>query len=79
MLAQNLSRLNEEVPEEKSGVFNTLGVLENFFEAAMEKTVKILLDETQLLPWILNRLKRKEFDEVKACGEPLDRPADFPA
>ncbi|CAG8532100.1 2926_t:CDS:10, partial [Racocetra fulgida] len=67
----NLSRLNEEESNDKQGIFNTLGIIENFtsFDPTLsEKLVK----DTNMLQWILTRIKVKSFDSNKQyCSEIL--------
>ncbi|GBB94760.1 hypothetical protein RclHR1_02410006 [Rhizophagus clarus] len=71
LLVQNLSRLDEEEPADKQGVFNTLGIVENFtsFDPAISERI---VRETNLLQWMLNRIKVKTFDSNKQyCSELL--------
>ncbi|EXX77513.1 hypothetical protein RirG_023090 [Rhizophagus irregularis DAOM 197198w] len=71
LLVQNLSRLDEEEPADKQGVFNTLGIIENltsFDPAISERIVR----DTNLLQWMLNRIRVKVFDSNKQyCSELL--------
>ncbi|CAG8449035.1 9177_t:CDS:10 [Dentiscutata heterogama] len=71
LLIQNLSRLNEEEANDKQGIFNTLGVIENFtsFDPSLsEKLVK----DTNILQWILTRIKVRTFDSNRQyCSEIL--------
>ncbi|KAF0536947.1 DUF1716-domain-containing protein [Gigaspora margarita] len=71
LLIQNLSRLNEDESNDKQGIFNTLGVIENFtsFDPSLsEKFVK----DTSILQWILTRIKVRTFDSNRQyCSEIL--------
>ncbi|RIA90269.1 Catenin-beta-like protein [Glomus cerebriforme] len=71
LLVQNLGRLDEEETTDKQGVFNTLGIIENltsFDPAISERVVR----DTNLLQWILNRIRVKAFDSNKQyCSELL--------
>ncbi|RIB12551.1 Catenin-beta-like protein [Gigaspora rosea] len=71
LLIQNLSRLNEDETNDKQGIFNTLGVIENFtsFDPSLsEKLVK----DTSILQWILTRIKVRTFDSNRQyCSEIL--------
>ncbi|KAK3240256.1 hypothetical protein CYMTET_49893 [Cymbomonas tetramitiformis] len=64
LLVQNLARLDESVPEEAQGVFNTLGVVENMMEVKPE-VGELALGRTKLLKWLLHRVRAKEFDTNK--------------
>ncbi|CAG8626352.1 1073_t:CDS:10, partial [Ambispora gerdemannii] len=64
LLVQNLNRLDQEEAADKQGVFNTLGVIENLtsFDPSLSEKV---VGETNLMAWILNRIKVKAFDSNK--------------
>ncbi|KAG9299218.1 hypothetical protein G9A89_013866 [Geosiphon pyriformis] len=64
LLIQNLRRLDEEETVDKQGVFNTLGVVENLtsFEPSMSEKI---VQNTNIMQWILARLKIKGFDSNK--------------
>ncbi|CAG8537622.1 13610_t:CDS:10 [Ambispora leptoticha] len=64
LLVQNLNRLEEEEAADKQGVFNTLGVIENLtsFDPSLSEVV---IQKTNLMEWILNRIKVKAFDSNK--------------
>ncbi|CAG8812724.1 18002_t:CDS:2, partial [Racocetra persica] len=71
LLIQNLSRLNEEESNDKQGIFNTLGIIENFtsFDPTLSEK---LVQDTNILQWILTRIKVKSFDSNKQyCSEIL--------
>ncbi|CAG8622657.1 11207_t:CDS:10, partial [Funneliformis caledonium] len=71
LLVQNLDRLDENETTDKQGIFNTLGIIENFtsFDPAISERV---VRDTNLLQWILNRIRVKTFDSNKQyCSELL--------
>ncbi|CAI2164326.1 3851_t:CDS:10 [Funneliformis geosporum] len=71
LLVQNLDRLDEKETTDKQGIFNTLGIIENFtsFDPAISERV---VRDTNLLQWILNRIRVKTFDSNKQyCSELL--------
>jgi beta-catenin-like protein 1 len=72
LLVQNLNRLDESKNEEDAqGVYNTLGVIENLIEVDPD-FAKTVCEKTQLLSFLLTRLKSKNFDANKFyCAEIL--------
>lgn len=64
LLVQNLSRMEENEPDEASAVFNTLSVLENMVEVR-PAVAEMVCERTKLLRWLLNRIKAREFDSNK--------------
>lgn len=66
VIVQNLKRLDEKQSlEEKTGVYNTLAIIENLSEIEPETICDALLDKTDFLKWLLKRISEKEFDDVK--------------
>ncbi|KAF9907877.1 hypothetical protein BX616_000306 [Lobosporangium transversale] len=71
LLVQNLNRLDEEETNDRQGVFNILAIFENLTSIDPSMSDKIVA-KSQLLPWIINRLKVKAFDSNKQyCSELL--------
>ncbi|KAG0022820.1 hypothetical protein BGZ81_008371 [Podila clonocystis] len=71
LLVQNLARLDEEEANDRQGVFNTLAIFENLTSIDIQLAETIVL-KSQLLPWMLKRLKVKAFDSNKQyCSELL--------
>lgn len=71
LLVQNLARLDEEEANDRQGVFNTLAVFENLTSIDIQLAETIVL-KSQLMPWMLKRLKVKAFDSNKQyCSELL--------
>ncbi|KAI9237853.1 MAG: Catenin-beta-like protein [Podila humilis] len=71
LLVQNLARLDEEEANDRQGVFNTLAVFENLTSIDIQLAETIVL-KSQLMPWMLKRLKVKVFDSNKQyCSELL--------
>ncbi|KAB8240208.1 beta and beta-prime subunits of DNA dependent RNA-polymerase [Aspergillus flavus] len=58
LLAQNLSRLDEESDVDRAGVYYVLSVLENL--ASQSSHAERLGDDSNLLPWLLARIQKKE-------------------
>ncbi|XP_050673777.1 beta-catenin-like protein 1 isoform X2 [Leptidea sinapis] len=64
LLLHNLARLDEQVPDERDAVHNTLGIIENITEFKPELCVDVA--KQGFLQWILKRLKMKlPFDANK--------------
>ncbi|CAG8541164.1 6682_t:CDS:10 [Paraglomus brasilianum] len=61
LLVQNLRRLDENESADNQGVFNTLGVVENLTSLDPSISERVVM-ETDLLQWILTRIKVKVFD-----------------
>jgi len=70
VLMLNLKRFDEHSTDEKSGVYNTLSVIENLAEVKPDTICDDLLAKTEFLPWILKRLQAKKFDDVKQLRTP---------
>ncbi|ORX46686.1 DUF1716-domain-containing protein [Piromyces finnis] len=71
LLVSNLNRLKETQDEDKQGVFNTLSIFENFISIE-PKLAETLVEKTNILEWIINRISKKEFDSNKQyCSEIL--------
>ncbi|CAH0698961.1 unnamed protein product [Spodoptera exigua] len=64
LLLHNLSRLDEQVPDERDAVHDTLGIIENLIEFRTEMCAEVA--KQGFLQWILKRLKLKvPFDANK--------------
>ncbi|KAI8991535.1 DUF1716-domain-containing protein [Mycotypha africana] len=61
LLVQNLGRLNEDEEADRQGVFKTMGIFENIISLEPKYAEDIAL-KTDILPWLLKRLQKKEFD-----------------
>ncbi|XP_004924669.2 beta-catenin-like protein 1 [Bombyx mandarina] len=57
LLLHNLTRLDEQVPDERDAVHNTLGIIENITEFRPELCIEVA--KQGFLQWILKRLKVK--------------------
>ena len=64
LLVQNLDRLDEKVKEDKEGVHNTLGIIENISEV-QNKAVTTAAGQQGLLVWLLKRVRLRQYDENK--------------
>ncbi|KAG7449155.1 DUF1716-domain-containing protein [Guyanagaster necrorhizus] len=62
LLVENLKRFNETEESDRQGVFHLLGIFENTlgFDPALSTQ---LVSKTNLLPWLLDRVQAKSFDE----------------
>ncbi|KAL4801947.1 Catenin-beta-like protein [Aspergillus unguis] len=58
LLAQNLSRLDEESDADRAGVYYILGVLENL--ASQASIAEKIGQDSNTMPWILARIQKKE-------------------
>ncbi|XP_028175095.1 beta-catenin-like protein 1 [Ostrinia nubilalis] len=64
LLLHNLARLDEQVPDERDAVHNTLGIIENITEFRPEMCIEVA--KQGFMQWILKRLKMKvPFDANK--------------
>ncbi|CAK1548463.1 unnamed protein product [Leptosia nina] len=64
LLLHNLARLDEQVPDERDAVHNSLGIIENITEFRPELCVEVA--KQGFIQWILKRLKMKmPFDANK--------------
>ena len=71
LLATTLDRLNEDSSDdEKQGVFNILSVFENLVGVDPSLAERIV-NETNLLPWLLSRVSVKTFDSVRQYATEL--------
>ncbi|KAJ3037352.1 hypothetical protein HDV00_001777 [Rhizophlyctis rosea] len=72
LLMQNLARMNENESQgdDKQGVFSTLSVIENFLsvDPAIAETV---VEKTNILPWLLQRIRVKAFDSNRQYASEL--------
>ena len=64
LLVQILERLDEKVREESDGVHNTLAIIENMCEFKNPE-VCAAAGEQGLLPWLLKRLRTRQYDANK--------------
>ncbi|RXK40687.1 beta-catenin-like protein 1 [Tremella mesenterica] len=64
LLVANLGRLNEEEETDRDGVFGILNVFENLL-SFMPPLAEQIVNTTTLLPWIIQRLGKKDFDSNK--------------
>lgn len=62
LLVENLKRFNETEESDRQGVFHILGIFENVlgFDPALSNQ---LVSKTNFLPWLLDRIQAKIFDE----------------
>ncbi|CAO3675622.1 unnamed protein product [Umbelopsis ramanniana] len=61
LLVQNLQRLDENEAADRQGVFNALSIFENLVSIDT-KYADIVVEKTDLLPWLLKRINTKAFD-----------------
>ncbi|KAL7420182.1 hypothetical protein Q5752_005148 [Cryptotrichosporon argae] len=64
LLVANLSRFDEAEDADRQGVFQTLGIFENLL-SFMPPLAEQVVATTTLLPWLLGRVKREEYDSNK--------------
>lgn len=64
LLVSNLGRLDESEESDSTGVHNILGVFENLL-SFIPPLADQIVSETTLLPWLLKRVDRKDFDSNK--------------
>ena len=64
LLVQNLARLDEAEEEDAQGVYNTMAVFENLLEVKVS-VAALLCEKTQILQFLLKRLRVKKFDANK--------------
>ena len=64
LIVINVKRMDESIPEEAQGVFNTLTLVENLTEID-PKVSELLSERTDFFEWILKRLQKPEFDNNK--------------
>lgn len=64
LLVSNLSRLDESEDTDSQGVFHILGVFENLL-SFMPPLADQIVEGTALLQWLLQRIKKKEYDSNK--------------
>ncbi|KAI8812262.1 Catenin-beta-like protein [Cladochytrium replicatum] len=71
LLVDNLGRLNEEQPEDKQGVFNTLGIIENII-SVHTSFAEAVVTNTSLLAYLLRRLSTpRVFDSNRQYSSEL--------
>ncbi|KAI9204682.1 Catenin-beta-like protein [Polychytrium aggregatum] len=70
LLVQNMSRLNENNAEDKQGIFNTLGVVENMISVDPSVAEKVVA-QTQLMPFLLARIGQRGFDSNRQYASEL--------
>ena len=58
LLYENILRLNEDLESDRAGIYHVLGVLENV--SSRPSIVSTIGKETQLLSWLLCRIKQRE-------------------
>ena len=58
LLYENISRLNEDIESDRAGIYHVLSVLENL--SSRPSIATILGQKTQLLPWLLSRIRKPE-------------------
>ena len=58
LLYENISRLNEDIESDRAGTYHVLGVLENL--SSRPSIVSIIGKDTQLLSWLLSRIRKLE-------------------
>ena len=58
LLYENTSRLNEDIESDRAGIYHVLSVLENL--SSRPSIAAILGQRTQLLPWLLSRIRKPE-------------------
>ena len=58
LLYENISRLNEDVEADRAGIYHVLSVLENL--SSRPTIASTLGQNTQLLPWLLSRIRKPE-------------------
>ena len=64
LLVSNLGRLDEKEDTDSQGVFHILGVFENLL-SFMPPLAESIVENTTLLPWLLKRIAKKEYDSNK--------------
>ena len=64
-----LSRLDEKVLEESEAVHKSLLIFENLLDAQPERVSRLLVKETPLLGWLLNRLKVCAVERAQRTAE----------
>ncbi|TIA94733.1 hypothetical protein E3P94_04101 [Wallemia ichthyophaga] len=64
LLVSNLKRLNEDQDSDVEGVYHTLALLENLISLRPE-LAEVLISSTNILPWLLKRITRVEYDQNK--------------
>ncbi|KAJ3046658.1 hypothetical protein HK097_000660 [Rhizophlyctis rosea] len=72
MLVQNLTRINEfeGQGDDKQGVFSTLSVIENF-QSVDPTHAETVVSKTNILPWLLQRVRVKQFDSNRQYASEL--------
>ncbi|KAI8814783.1 Catenin-beta-like protein [Cladochytrium replicatum] len=71
LLVDNLGRLNEDQPEDKQGVFNTLGIIENIISVDTS-LADVVVRKTSLLAYLLRRISTtRVFDSNRQYASEL--------
>lgn len=70
LLVSNIGRLHEEEETDRQGIFHILGVFENLV-SFIPPLAEQVVSETKLLPWLLDRVARKEYDSNKQYGSEI--------
>lgn len=71
LIVQNLSRLDERSEEDAQGVYNTLSLIENLIDLVPETVATDLCTRTNILKFLVLRLRPKQFDENKLYASEL--------
>lgn len=64
LLVSNMKRLNEDQDSDVEGIYHTLAVFENLISLRPE-LAEVLISSTDILPWLLKRITRVEYDQNK--------------
>ncbi|XP_063933378.1 beta-catenin-like protein 1 [Zophobas morio] len=64
LLYQNIIRMDEKNADDSTCVHSTLGILENF-TSLEPKLCETIVDSSEFLPWLLGRIRVKQFDQNK--------------
>lgn len=70
ILLSNLDRLDEKIDEERQGVYNMMGILENVSEVMPEIGVMAMKNDVWR-KWVLRRMKEDGFDDNKAYASEI--------
>jgi len=68
LLSSAILRFNENISEEKQGVYDCLELVENLFEIAVDQCSQLILEKTKFVKWLLERISSDKFgafDDVK--------------
>ncbi|KAF8640111.1 hypothetical protein AX17_001347 [Amanita inopinata Kibby_2008] len=70
LLVSNLTRMNEGEEGDKQGVFHVLGIFENLL-GSDPALATVLVAKTEILSWLLRRIKSKDHDENRGYAAEL--------